>query len=141
MGETTSRRTDSERRARQSQRMARLFRVLELIQAKGIRNAAAIARELGCSERTIYRDLNTLEAAGVPWYFHAESGSYRVRDWYSKPTFRPAREDSNPSGDETAKHILKFLASDDLGTLLSEARALVDAIERIRKLALDPPAP
>ena len=58
-------RTDAERRVRQTDRLARVLRVLELIQGTGPTTAHSIARELECSERTVYRDLQTLAAAGV----------------------------------------------------------------------------
>ena len=62
----TSNRPDRERRARQANRMARILGVLRLIQSRGRWNAAGIAAELGCTVRTVYRDLQTLEFAGVP---------------------------------------------------------------------------
>ena len=46
------------------------MKVLELIQSRGRWNAKAIAAELECGEvRTVYRDLETLEFAGIPWHY------------------------------------------------------------------------
>ena len=53
-------------------RADRLLSLLLLLQAKGRRTAAELARELEVSVRTIYRDLEALAAAGVPVF--AESG-------------------------------------------------------------------
>ena len=58
---------DADRRLRQADRLSRVLRVLQLIQSRGRYDAQAIAQELECSERTVYRDLAVLELAGVPW--------------------------------------------------------------------------
>jgi predicted DNA-binding transcriptional regulator YafY len=65
--------------------MARVLAVLNLVQSRGRWNAKSIADELGCSERTIYRDLEVLEFAGVPWYFDEQDQCYRVRSDYKFP--------------------------------------------------------
>ena len=75
-------RTDAQRRIRQSDRLARVLRLLQLIQGQGNWNAPSIANKLDCSERTVYRDLQTLAAAGIPWYFDDFSQSYRIREGY-----------------------------------------------------------
>src|SRR3954451_14526240 len=91
-------RTDADRRIRQSDRLARVLRVLQLIQGPGPWTATSIAGELECSERTVYRDLQTLAAAGVPWFFDDLSQSYRLREGYrghllmGPPSIRPGRE-------------------------------------------------
>ncbi|WP_391556725.1 helix-turn-helix transcriptional regulator [Rosistilla ulvae] len=45
-----------------------------------------MAKELGCSNRTIHRDLNVLEFCGVPFYFSEEERCYRVRSDFRFPT-------------------------------------------------------
>jgi predicted DNA-binding transcriptional regulator YafY len=79
------RRSDSDRRTRQAARFARVLRVLELIQGRGRYGVKAIAAELECSERTIFRDLAVLELAGVPWYYDETDQSYRIRPGYNFP--------------------------------------------------------
>ena len=79
-------RPDRDRRVRQSERIARVLSVLNLIQSRGRWNAATIAEELECSERTVYRDLEVLEFSGVPWYFDETAQCYRVRPDYRFPT-------------------------------------------------------
>jgi predicted DNA-binding transcriptional regulator YafY len=66
--------------------MARVLGVLSLIQSRGRWNAKAIADELGVSERTVYRDLEVLEFAGVPWYFDERELCYRLRSDIRFPT-------------------------------------------------------
>ena len=68
--------------------MARILKVLELIQGRGRWNAKSLADELECDERTIYRDLKALEFAGVPWYFDESVRCYRVRSDYRFPVLR-----------------------------------------------------
>jgi predicted DNA-binding transcriptional regulator YafY len=80
-------RPERDRRVRQHERMARVLKVLELIQSRGRWNAKAIADELECSERTVYRDLDVLEFAGVPFFFDESDQCYRVRPDYRFPVF------------------------------------------------------
>ncbi len=79
-------RPDGDRRIRQSLRIARVLHVLNLIQSRGRWNVSAIAKELGCSNRTVHRDLNVLEFCGVPFYFSEDEQCYRVRSDFRFPT-------------------------------------------------------
>jgi len=77
---------DAERRLRQADRLARIMRVLQLLQSRGRWNVTSIAQELECSERTIHRDLTVLELAGVPWSYDQDLQCYRLRPDYTFPT-------------------------------------------------------
>lgn len=67
-------------------RVHRLLKVLTLIQAGGGWNAARLAEACGTTERTIYRDLNMLEGAGIPYFFDDETRTYRIRrDFFMPP--------------------------------------------------------
>ena len=76
-------RPDRDRRVRQADRLARVLRVLELIQSRGRWTTKAIADEIECSERTVYRDLDVLRFAGIPYYREGDQQFVRVR-----PDFR-----------------------------------------------------
>jgi hypothetical protein len=82
-------RTDAERRARQSERLSRLLRVLRCIMGPGRWDIEGLAREMECSPRTVHRFLQTLSMAGVPWYFDKESECYRVRTGFKFPGIEP----------------------------------------------------
>src|SRR5215207_401451 len=64
-------------------RASRLVSILLLLQARGLLTAAELAEELEVSERTMYRDLFALGAAGVPVYGErGKDGGYRLLDGY-----------------------------------------------------------
>jgi predicted DNA-binding transcriptional regulator YafY len=64
-------------------RADRLISLLMLLQARGRTTARELAEELEVSERTIYRDIDALSAAGVPVYGEAgREGGYALLDPY-----------------------------------------------------------
>ena len=64
-------------------RADRLLSLLLLLQARGRMTAPKLARELEVSERTIYRDIDALSAAGVPVYGEpGPGGGYALLDSY-----------------------------------------------------------
>ncbi len=69
-------------------KITRLYRLIELITLlrSGRRfNAEELARELGVSRRTIFRDFNILEAAGIPYYYDEDTGSYTIKQSFFLP--------------------------------------------------------
>lgn len=78
-------RPDRDRRVRQADRLARILRVLELIQSRGRWTTRAIAEEIECSERTVYRDLDVLRFAGIPYFREGDQQFVRVRSDFRFP--------------------------------------------------------
>jgi predicted DNA-binding transcriptional regulator YafY len=121
-------RPETDRRVRQSERLARVLRVFQLIQSRGGPwNAPSIAKEIDCSERTVYRDLQVLTMAGVPWYFDELCDSYRVT-----PGFKFSGISAEPDGSSAPKQTTTRTS------LLSEAqeasRQLQASAERVSHL-------
>jgi predicted DNA-binding transcriptional regulator YafY len=140
-----SKKPDADRRLRQADRLARVLRVLQLIQGRGRWDAKALAQEIECSERTVYRDLVVLELAGVPWTYEKESSCYRVRPDYQFPVLNLTDEellgqatatstskapglDVNLGAKPTSEK-LSAKASDKAETILTEAQRFTQVLD------------
>ena len=73
-------------------RITRLLKLLQTLQAGNGDNATGLARACGVSRRTVFRDLETLRAAGVPLVFEKRDSRYSIAsDYFLPPTnFTPA---------------------------------------------------
>lgn len=123
--------SDSDRRARQSQRLGRTLRLLCLIQGRGRWNLNSLAAELKCSKKTVQRDLLTLEAAQVPFFYDEQRCCYRVRSDFHLP-FADAtagREDRASTADAGGPPTPEGLAE----TSRESAEHLLAEVERLIK--------
>jgi len=66
-------------------RIHRLLRLVALLQREVSCDAEELAEELQVSRRTVFRDLNMLEMARIPYYFDTERGGYRLSKHFFLP--------------------------------------------------------
>lgn len=118
-------RTDADRRVRQCERLGRLLRLLQLIMSKGRWDADGLAAELECSRRTVYRFLQTLSLAGVPWYFDDTCRAYRVRPGFRFPEL-DAKGEQNTIINKLVPAIKKLIVEGD--AFLKSMRELLDVL-------------
>lgn len=121
-------RTDAERRLRQCERLSHLLRTLHLIMGKGRWDADGLAEELECSRRTVYRLLQTLSMAGVPWFFDKTCRAYRVRPGFRFPEIEMPQR---PSGGDASRfpNDLKPM----LDQLIQEGQAFAATLDNFLK--------
>jgi len=65
-------------------RVHRLLRLITVLQSGQGRSVAELTAELGISRRTVFRDLQMLQSAGIPCYYDAERG-YRISERFFLP--------------------------------------------------------
>lgn len=66
-------------------RIYRLLRLVTLLQGSSGYSADELARELEVSRRTVFRDLNMLEMAHIPYYHDPDTGGYRISRHFFLP--------------------------------------------------------
>lgn len=66
-------------------RVARLLRLIVLLQSEQPMSAEDLTKHLGVSRRTLFRDLGMLEEAGVPYYYEPRVGYRIARTYYLPP--------------------------------------------------------
>jgi proteasome accessory factor B len=59
-------------------RLHRVLKIITMLQGGRTFNAGRLAAECGVSRRTVYRDLNAIEKAGIPFFYDAPSQGYRI---------------------------------------------------------------
>lgn len=133
-------------------RADRLFQIVQLLRRRRrATRAADIARELGISERTVYRDVRDLVLAGTP--IDGEAGvGYRLRPGYDLPPLMFDREDiqalvlgarivrqfGDPALARASDAILNKVAAilpDNLAPLLEDTRLFVPGIVSAKESA------
>lgn len=122
-------RSDTDRRLRQCERLSRLLRTLHLIMGKGRWDADGLAEELECSRRTVYRLLQTLSMAGVPWFFDEQSRAYRVRPGFKFPLIEPDEKRTRSADRSTPEMIaLAEKLVHDAEAFIGTLRQFLDAM-------------
>ncbi|MGI8549669.1 MAG: helix-turn-helix transcriptional regulator [Dehalococcoidia bacterium] len=76
--------------------------MLQLLLSRGRWNARDIAAEQECSERTIYRDMQVLELAGIPVEFDQDDRCYRVRQDFRFPSLSVTEDEALGQGTAAA---------------------------------------
>ncbi|HET6882637.1 MAG TPA: WYL domain-containing protein [Pirellulales bacterium] len=69
-------RSDAERRTKQAEKFLRLFKLLELLAGRRRFSPRELARELGCSQRELYRHSTVLSLVGIYVEFDRQAGRY-----------------------------------------------------------------
>ncbi|PST83739.1 DNA-binding transcriptional regulator [Pedobacter yulinensis] len=75
-------------------RLSRLTAILTQLQVKRLTTATELARRFGVSVRTIYRDIRSLEQAGVP-IFTEEGKGYALMEHYRLPPVMFSEAEAN----------------------------------------------
>ena len=66
-------------------RVYRILRLITILQGSRCYTAGELAEELEVSRRTIFRDLNMLEMAHIPYYYDTERKGYRISRHFFLP--------------------------------------------------------
>jgi predicted DNA-binding transcriptional regulator YafY len=77
-----------------AKRISRLIAILTQLQSKRLMQASKLAGKFGVSVRTIYRDIRTLEEAGVP-IFTEEGKGYSLMEGYRIPPVMFTEDEAN----------------------------------------------
>ncbi|AOC94909.1 Bifunctional ligase/repressor BirA [Flavobacterium anhuiense] len=108
-------------------RFDRIVAILIQLQSKKIVKAQELADRFECSLRTIYRDIRTLEASGVPIYSEAGVG-YALMDGYRLPPVMFTREEV--SSFIAAEKLMKKFTDPSLGTHYASAMYKLKSVLR-----------
>lgn len=63
-------------------RIYRVLRLVTMLQSGRNYTVSELARELEVSRRTVFRDLNMLELAHIPYYYDRQRSTYRINDHF-----------------------------------------------------------
>lgn len=106
-------------------RISRLTAILTSLQGKKLVTASELAQKFSVSVRTIYRDLKTLELAGIPVYTDEGKG-YSLMDGYRLPPVMFTEHEANTF--ITIEHIIHKTRDT---SLIEEYRTALDKIKAV----------
>ncbi len=75
-------------------RLHRVLKLLTLLETGRPYNAGQLAEACGVSRRTIHRDLNTIEQAGIPVFYDRDAGRYQVHETGMMPAINLRLEEA-----------------------------------------------
>ena len=128
-------RSDADRRARQCAKFARLIRIARLVLGNGRWGPEDLAREIECSVRTVFRDVETLTLAGIPIFFDKSAQAYRVPPGFRFSGVEPEMVDPGDACSPAVHDLLCTARSllQDAETFLVRLRTLCDELEATRR--------
>ena len=109
----------------QTKRISRLIAILTQLQSRRLVKATKIAEKFGVSVRTIYRDIRTLEDAGVP-IFTEEGKGYSLMEGYRIP---PVMFTENEANAIITAELLIYACKDE--SLIKEFTSAVQKLKAI----------
>ncbi len=119
------------------ERLARMMKIMILIKARGNLNRSDLANECEVSVRTIQRDINSLNYAGVPIYWSGDQ--YKVIPDFFLPPLNLSLEEilhlviaamasCESKGGESCRRNIESALSKIIASLSSEARNQVNTV-------------
>ncbi len=108
-------------------RFDRTLALLILLQSRKLVRAGDLAERFGVSLRTIYRDVRTLQAAGVPIIGEAGQG-YTIQDGYRLPPVMFTREEAGSF--VAAEKLMQKYTDEGLGKYFQSAISKIRAVLR-----------
>ena len=119
-------------------RFDRVTSILLLLQTRSVITAQFLADHFGVSERTIYRDIRTLENAGVPIGSEAGVGYFLERGYRLPPvSFTRDEAASLLLGEKLLVSSLDATSLQDFRQALNKIRAVIDRTDKDYLSALD----
>lgn len=119
-------RRDAERRQRQRAKFARLIRLARLVLGNGRWGPEALAKELECSTRTVYRDMEILSAVGIPVWFDKSTEAYCVQPGFRFGKLDPVTVDACGTASPAVHNLLV-----QARRVLKEAEGLIASLRQL----------
>jgi predicted DNA-binding transcriptional regulator YafY len=120
-------------------RLSRLVALLTLLQTKRTVTATELARRFSVSTRTIYRDIRTLERAGIP-VVTQEGKGYAMLEGYRLPPVMFTREEAVAllTAEKLVAQLTDATTAQRSGAAMDKVRAALRRADRDHLATLDP---